>query len=247
MKLFIDTANLADIEIALKQGFIEGITTNPSLLAKEPKSEFESHIKKIVELIRRHKDNIHLSVEVFSRDPSEMIEQARRFRDTLNYGQLSVKIQIGLKELEVIRKLREDGFSVNCTCCMSVNQAILAAASGARYVSLFWGRIRDGGAAHLNQEHDLKRENAKKLGILDKNDFHPSSVVSMTRTLLDKSYRNVEIIAGSIRKAIDIRDAGLAGAHIVTIPPKFFPQMAEHFKTEEVIEQFLSDFKEWLK
>lgn len=247
MKLFVDTANLADIETTLKQGFIRGITTNPSLLAKEPKSEFEPHIKKIIDLIRKYINGIHLSVEVFSRDPSEIIGQAKRFRDTLNYDQLSIKIQIGLRELEVIRKLKEDGFSVNCTCCMSVNQAIMAAASGARYVSLFWGRIRDGGIAHLNQEHDLKRENSNKLGILDKNDFHPSSVVRMTRTLLDKSYPGVEIIVGSIRKATDIRDAGLAGAHIVTIPPKFFPQMTEHFKTEEVIEQFFSDFKEWLR
>lgn len=243
MKLFIDTANLTDIEIALKQGFIQGITTNPSLLAKEPKSEFELHIKKIIELTRTYRNGIHLSVEVFSRDPSEIISQAKRFRDTLNYEQLSVKIQIGLKELEVIRKLKEDSFSVNCTCCMSVNQAVLAAASGARYVSLFWGRIRD----ILNYKYFNQFKEAEAKGTLDAADTDPVKVVSMTRALLDKSYPGVEIIAGSIRKATDIRDAGLAGAHIVTVPPKFFPQMAEHFKTEEVIEQFLSDFKEWLR
>lgn len=246
MKLFADTANLSYIEATLKRGFIQGITTNPSLLAKEPKSEFEPHIKKIIDLVRKYRNGIHLSVEVFSRDPSEIIDQAKHFRDTLNYEQLSVKIQIGLKELEIIRRLKEDGFSVNCTCCMSVNQAVLAAASGARYVSLFWGRIRDSGIVSLNPEHDLKRKNAKQLGILDEKDFDPSSVINMTRTLLDKSYPGVEIIAGSIRKTIDIRDAGLAGAHIVTVPPKFFPQMAEHFKTEEVVEQFLDDFRKWL-
>ncbi len=246
MKLFIDTANLADIEMALKRGFVQGITTNPSLLAKEPKSNFELHIGRIVELIKKYKDGIHLSVEVFSRDPSEIIAQARRFRDVLHYEQLSIKIQIGLNELEVIRKLKEDCFSVNCTCCMSVNQVILAAASGARYVSLFWGRIRDSGVAGLNQEHDKKRENARRLGILDDKDFDPATVVTMARTLLDRSYLGVEIIAGSIRKAIDIRDAGLAGAHIVTVPPKFFLQMAGHYKTDEVVEQFLNDFKKWL-
>ena len=246
MKLFIDTANLVDIEMALKWGFVQGITTNPSLLAKEPKSEFEIHIKKIVELIRKYKNGVHLSVEVFSRDPSEIMTQARRFRDMLHYEQLSIKIQIGLNELEVIRKLREDCFSVNCTCCMDTLQAVLAAASGARYVSLFYGRIRDGGTAGLNQDHDKKRAEAMKSGILDDKDFDPAAVINMTRTLLDKSYPEVEIIAGSIRKATDIRDAGLAGAHIVTVPPKFFPQMAEHFKTEEVVEEFLANFRKWL-
>lgn len=243
MKLFIDTANLVDIEKALKQGLIEGITTNPSLLAKEPKSEFEPHIKKIIDLIRKHRNGIHLSVEVFSRDPLEIVDQAKRFRDKLDYNQLSVKIQIGFKELEVIQMLKKDGFSVNCTCCMNVNQAILAAASGARYVSLFWGRIGD----ILNEKYFNQFKEAESKGILDAADTDPTKVVSMTRALLEKNYPDVEIIAGSIRKATDIRDAGLAGAHIVTIPPKFFPQMAEHFKTEEVIEQFLSDFKEWLR
>lgn len=246
MKLFVDSANLADIEMALKRGFVQGITTNPSLLAKEPKSEFEVHIKKIIELIRKYKNDVHLSVEVFSRNLDEIIGQAKRFRDVLNYDQLSIKIQIGLEELEVIRKLKEDHFSVNCTCCMSANQAVLAAASGARYVSLFYGRIRDSGVAGLNQDHDKKRVEAIKSGILGDKDFDPVAVISMTRSLLDRSYPGVEIIAGSIRKATDIRDAGLAGAHIVTVPPKFFSQMAEHYKTDEVVEQFLNDFKGWL-
>lgn len=240
MKLFADTANLADIKSALKKGFIQGITTNPSLLAKEPKSNFEWHIGRIVELIKTHKNGIHLSVEVFSRDLDEILRQANHFRDALNYEQLSIKVQIGLEELEVIRKLKEDGFSVNCTCCMSVNQAIMAAASGARYVSLFWGRIRD------TCRSTEQRNEAEASGSLDFMDFDPKKVIIMTRALLDKSYPGVEIIAGSIRKATDIRDAGFAGAHIVTVPPKFFPQMAAHFKTDEVVEQFLADFKKWL-
>ena len=242
MKLFADTANLADIESLLKTGFIGGITTNPSLLSKEPKSSFETHIRRIVELIRTYKNGIHLSVEVFSRNPEEILYQANQFRNTLNYQQLSVKVQIGLEELQVIRKLKEDGFSVNCTCCMSVNQAILAAASGARYVSLFWGRIRDiSTVKHFSQFKEAKRD-----GILDDIDENPAKVVSMTRAIFDKSYPNVEIIAGSMRKATDIRDAGLAGAHIVTVPPRLFPLMVQHFKTDEVVEEFLSNFKNWL-
>lgn len=242
MKLFADTANLSDIESALKKGFIEGITTNPSLLAEEPKSSFELHIAQIVELIKTYKNGIHLSVEVFSRDKNIILQQANHFRDVLNYEQLSIKVQIGLEELEVIRKLKEEGFSVNCTCCMSVNQAIIAAASEARYVSIFWGRIRD----ILSDRYFKQYKSSEAEGTLDILDTDPAKVISMTRALLDKSYPGVEIIAGSIRKATDIRDAGLAGAHIVTVPPKFFPQMAQHFKTDEVVEQFLNDFEKWL-
>ncbi len=246
MKIFVDTANLQDIEEALKRGFIRGITTNPSLLSKEPKTEFKAHIGRIIELIRRHKVSLmgkpHLSVEVFSRNPDEILRQAMDFRETFQYDALSVKVQIGWDELEVIRQLNERGFSVNCTCCMSVNQAMLAAAAGARYVSLFWGRIRDG----ANDKSINDRAKAIENGVLDESDFDPAQVVSRTRKLLHVSYPRVEIIAGSIRTATDIRDAALAGAHIVTVPPKFFPQMVSHFKTDEVVNQFLTDFERWL-
>ena len=76
MKIFIDTANLEDIEEGLKRGFASGVTTNPSLLAKEPKASFEGHISKIVDLIKQYQPGAHLSVEVFSTDPDEILRQA---------------------------------------------------------------------------------------------------------------------------------------------------------------------------
>ncbi|MDP3710322.1 MAG: transaldolase family protein [bacterium] len=243
MKIFIDSANLTDIEEGLKRGFAQGVTTNPSLLAKEPKSSFEEHVKKIVELINRYQPGMSLSIEVFSKDPSEILSQAQRFVKDFSYPQLSIKVQIGWNELETIAKLSKMGISVNCTACMSVTQAVMAARAGAKYVSIFWGRIRDGGT---ELETAAQRNHLKSKKTFDDKDFDPEFVVNSTRKILDNDKVESEIIVGSIRSLTDIRDAGIAGAHIVTIPPKFFPDMTSHFKTDQVVNQFLNDFKSWL-
>ena len=244
MKIFVDTANLQEIEETLKRGFIQGVTTNPSLLAKEPKSKFEEHISKIVELLKKYQDGAHLSVEVFSQDPKEILKQAKYFKQTFQYDSLSIKVQVGWNELEVIKELSENGISVNCTACMNVTQAMMAAWAGAKYVSLFWGRIRDGGS---DEKFKNERDMAFKNKSLDNDDFDPAKVVRRTRQLIDQTGLNAEIIAGSMRGVLDIRDAVLAGAHIVTVPPKLFKDMISHFKTDEVIRQFLTDFDNWLK
>lgn len=243
MKIFIDSANLTDIEEGLKRGFAHGITTNPSLLSKEPKSSFELHIGKIIDLINRYQPGIHLSVEVFSRDPSEILRQAERFMELFQYPPLSIKVHIGWEELGVIRMLASRGFSVNCTACMSVTQAILAARAGARYVSLFWGRIRDAG---LDLEMEAVRRDLIDRKVLDERDFDPAAVVRSVRELLDRDRIESEIIVGSIRSVLDVKNAALSGAHIVTIPPKFFPGMVRHFKTDQVVNTFLTDFAAWL-
>src|SRR3989344_7222820 len=242
MKLFVDTANLTDIESAFRRGFVEGVTTNPSLLAKEPKTKFELHIGEIVNLIRKYKDGAHLSVEVFSNDPDEILRQAKNFIKVFNYPSLSIKIQIGWNELEVIHRLAKEGIAVNCTACMTVSQAVMAAQAGARYVSLFWGRIRDAGK---EEKFPSEREKLLTEGVLDKDDFDPGKIVSQTRELLDKLNLPTEIIVGSIRKVTNIRDAHASGAHIVTVPPKFFKPMVSHYKTDEVVEIFLKDFQAW--
>lgn len=243
MKIFIDSANLGDIEKCLKRGFAHGITTNPSLLAKEPKTSFESHVGKIIELINAYQPGIHLSVEVFSKNQDEILKQAQKFVQEFNYPQISVKVHVGWDELETIKKLAQMGISVNCTACMSVSQAIMAARAGAKYVSLFWGRIRDGG----NDPEKIElRNNLKERKILEENDFDPDHVIRTVRDIFDEGGFTTEIIAGSIRSILDIKHACLAGAHIITIPPKFFPDMVSHFKTDQVVEQFIKDFSEWL-
>ncbi|MBI1974767.1 MAG: hypothetical protein HYS57_00215 [Parcubacteria group bacterium] len=249
-KFFIDTANLEEINAALERGFV-GVTTNPSLLAKEPKGNYMEHLRRIVDLLRSYPladgSSPSLSVEVFTNDQKEMVRQAKEFVDMLGYPGLAIKIHIlyqGQDNLSVIRALARQGISVNCTACMSVYQAVLAAAAGAKYVSLLWGRIKDGGkpsaqfAAYYNE---LLEKN-----ILAPTDFDPKVAVSETRQILDRHYPKSEIIAGSIRSPLDIKEASLAGAHIVTLNPKFLPQMTGHFKTEEIVSQFFNDFQTWL-
>lgn len=221
MKLFVDSANLAEIDECLKRGFVSGITTNPSILSKEERQDFASHIRSIIQLIRSHDLNISLSVELFTTDADEMIVQADRFvREFGDYENLAVKVPIGWEELRVIHELRRRGVQVNCTCCMSFNQAIIAAEAGANFVSLFWGRIRDTG-------------------------YDAAGIVRQVRQTLQQRGSTAEIIVGSIRQMIDVNEAIQAGADIVTVPPKFFPLMCAHPKTDEAVAQFMRDFRAW--
>lgn len=221
MKIFVDSANLDDIEAALLRGFPSGITTNPTILAKEPRSGYEEHIGKIIELIRRHGYDIPLSVEVFTTDPDEMLRQAERFVSYFEYPNLVVKIPIGWDELRVISELRQRDVAVNCTCCMSYNQAVMAALAGANYVSLFYNRILDTGSDARSVVEQVARS------------FHANGVAS-------------EIIVGSIRHMVDVSEAFQAGADIVTVPPSFLPSLTRHPKTDETVQQFVTDYQKWV-
>jgi transaldolase len=223
VKLFVDSANLRDIEDALKRGFASGITTNPSILSKEQRRDFTAHIRDIITLLRQYKAHLPLSVELFTTDPQEMMTQAEQFLQAFgDYENLDIKVPIGWDELAVIRHIRSLGGKVNCTCCMSYNQAVMGALAGATYVSIFWGRIRDTG-------------------------YDAASVVRSVHQTFAERGCEAEIIVGSIRQMIDINEALQAGADIVTVPPKFFPAMCAHPKTDEAVQQFISDFREWTK
>jgi transaldolase len=222
MKIFVDSANLAEIEEALQRGFPAGITTNPSILSKEEKGDFREHVKRIIGLLEKYGYDIPLSVEVFSTKPEEMITQAEEFVHHFGYyANLNVKVPIGWDELAVIRELRRRQIKVNCTCCMSYNQAIMAAGAGANYVSLFFGRIKDVG-------------------------YDAAQVVRQVRATFREWQWGGEIIVGSIRHIMDVNEAMQAGADIVTVPPKFFRQLTQHPKTDEAVTQFVTDFKKWL-
>ena len=220
MKLFLDTANLEEIEQGLRLGVLSGITTNPALIAKEPKSDFLAHIKKIIELCKKYEQEIPLSIEVFKTEPEEMIKQAKEFISELDYKNLNIKIPIGWQELGVIKELSKNNIKVNCTCGFDEAQAILAANAGAKYFSFFCGRMKD-------------------IGV------DPFSVIKNTRQLLEGT--DTEIIIGSIRHMKDVVDSFLAGAHIVTAPLDILQKMAIHPKTTESVNQFLSDFKNWIE
>lgn len=245
MKLFLDTANLEDIEVALRGGFIRGITTNPSLLAKEPKANYMEHMKKIIELCKKYGGNFSLSVEVFSNDREEMISQAEQFTRVLNYKHLAVKIPVsyrGQDNLSVIKELSDNGVTVNCTACMTPLQLVMAAASGAKYVSIFYNRLRDSGAEEKFKD---EREVMLKNKIIEASDFDPDQVIREARALLT-SYPEAEIISGSIRSPLDVKRAALAGSHIVTASLKILRQALSHFKTDESVDGFLRDFASWV-
>ena len=221
MKLFVDTANLDELEQCLRRGFPCGVTTNPSILSKEQRRDFRVHVNDLIRLLQKYGCDIPLSVEVFTADPDEMVGQAEEFVGHFgHYPNLNVKVPVGWNELAVIAELRRRGIEVNCTCCMSYNQAVMAARAGANFVSLFWGRIRDIG-------------------------YDAGSVVRQVSETFRSWGSSSEIIVGSIRHIADINEAVQAGAHILTVPPKFFPQMCAHPKTDEAVHQFVTEFQKW--
>jgi transaldolase len=221
MKLFLDSANLNEIEDGIRKGAISGVTTNPSILAKEPKTDFIAHIRKIAELCKASTRALPLSVEVFTADPEKMITQALDIREKVPYEHLNIKIPIGWQELRAISALSAKGIKVNCTAIFTEAQSCLAANAGAAYVSIFMGRLRDVGG-------------------------DPSVVIANTRRMLDLAKSPAEIIVGSVRHCRDITDAHLAGAHIVTAGSKLLQEMAPHPQTAKSVDGFLKDFEKWL-
>jgi len=221
MKYFLDTANLDEIADALGKGVVSGVTTNPSLLAKEPKTNFFGHIEKIAALCKEG-GNIPLSAEVFASDPNKMYDQALEIKEKIGYDNLNIKIPIGYEELGVIHKLSRGGIDVNCTCCFTAIQMQLAAEAGAKYVSLFYNRL-------LDNQGDAFR------------------ALERTRKFIDKNKLPAEIIAGSIRNPYDVEDAWEHGAHIVTAGYKVLVNATKHLKTDESVEGFLNDFKAWIE
>lgn len=246
MKLFLDTANLNDIERALDGGYIRGITTNPSLLAKEPKTEYLLHMKKIVALLKRDGNAYPLSIEVFTDNQHVMIAQAEEFCEALNYENIAIKIHVSRgsqNNMSVVRELSQKRIQVNCTACMTPLQAIMAAASGAKYVSIFYNRIRDGA---YDQKFAIERDQLLREKNIGEDDFNPDAVIRKTRDCIQE-YPRAEIIVGSIRTPLDIMRSGLAGAHIVTASLKILQSALWHFKTDEAVGQFFRDFEAWTK
>ena len=220
MKLFIDTANIDQIRDALEKGVVSGVTTNPSLLAKEPKANFFDHVKNIAALCKAN-GSVPLSVEVFATEPDDMINQAKEIVKYVQYENLNIKIPIGYEELRVIKELSSSGIDVNCTCCFTAEQLQLAALAGAKYVSLFYNRLLDV-------------------------DGSPTDVLRKTRKFIDDNEINCEIISGSIRKAFDVSEAWNAGCHIVTAGHGIIVDMTKHSQTDKSIKGFLEDFSKWI-
>jgi len=136
MKFFIDTANLNEIKEANELGLIDGVTTNPSLIAKEKDVDFKEHIAKICSMVKGD-----VSAEVTSLDTEGMLREGREYAKIAS--NVVVKCPLTLDGLKATRILAEEGTGVNVTLCFSAAQAILAAKAGAKYISPFIGRLDD--------------------------------------------------------------------------------------------------------
>jgi transaldolase len=222
--IFADTANLTEIKELSTMGVIRGVTTNPSIIAKEPKTEFDSLINKLADFCAMHKYS--LSVEVFTESPDEILKQGFDLHKSLSNRMTSdniyIKVPVGVEEIKIIRQFADQGINVNCTACFTEQQMQAAALAGAKYVSLFYNRAKDAGI-----------------------DVH--QVLERTSNFISINKLSCEIIAGSIRKPQDISEAWDAGADIVTCSTKIIKEMLQHEGTTKSIEGFMKDFANWLK
>ena len=219
MKIFVDSADQQQIDHWLQQGVVDGATTNPSILFKDGVTDLEEGARKLATLL----GDRPLSVEVTTNDRETMLQQAREFATWARNIVVKVPVvnEYGESCLSVIHRLSQEGVVVNATAILSFNQAILAAKAGATYVSIFAGRVADEG-----------------------ND--PAVVIRNVRRWLDDWEFSTRIIVGSIRTVMDIQNAALAGAHIITIPPQFLPKMVDHRYTRETVRQFVHDAEKTL-
>ena len=213
MRFFIDTAKVEDIKKANDMGVICGVTTNPSLIAKEGR-DFVEVIKEIASIVD---GPISGEVKATTVDAEGMIKEGREIAAI--HPNMVVKIPMTVEGLKACKTLSSEGIKTNVTLIFSANQALLAARAGATYVSPFLGRIDDISGYGI----DLVRQIADNFDVAK--DIH------------------TEIIAASIRNPIHVTDCALAGADIATVPYKVIVQMTKHPLTDAGIEKFQADYK----
>lgn len=212
MKFFIDTANLADIREARDLGILDGVTTNPSLMAKEGISG-EANILKHYEAICQIVDG-DVSAEVIATDYEGMVTEGKRLAALA--PNIVVKVPMIKEGIKAIRYFSDNDIRTNCTLVFSAGQAILAAKAGATYLSPFIGRIDD-----INwYGMDLIQEIAEIYAI--------------------QGYET-EILAASIRNSRQIVDAAKSGADVVTCPLNAILGLLKHPLTDIGLAQFLQD------
>ncbi len=213
MKFFIDTANVDEIRVANDMGVIAGVTTNPSLIAKEGRDYAET----LAEIASIVDGPISGEVKATTTDVAGMIEEGRAIY-ALDPKHMVVKIPMTIEGLKAIKVLSVEGIPTNCTLIFSANQALLAARAGAAYVSPFLGRLDD-----ISQP-----------GI--------DLIQTISDMFANYDDIKTEIIAASIRNPIHVTDCALAGADIATVPFKVIEQMTKHPLTDAGIEKFKADY-----
>jgi len=263
MRIFIDSADLDEIQQGFEWGVVDGVTTNPSLLKKAVEKRTGSgqhvHLKEYISNILEVAKGTPVSLEVTEYKAEKMIEQGKRLYDLFNpvAGNVNIKIPINpafkiedsthFDGISAIRELSEAGIPVNTTLIFTPEQAMLAAKAGARFLSPFAGRIDD----------DLRK---KAHLVFDKTDYYPADGILIDDTMFDdngiisgvqlveqcvdivEEYAfEAEVLAASLRNPRQVRECALVGAHISTLPIGVIRDMLKHHKTFEGMELFTAD------
>jgi len=215
MKLFIDTADLNEIKELASWGILDGVTTNPTLLAKSGRS-FQEVIDEIFTLV-----NGPISLEVLSEKAHDMVSEAKQVISKIpqKYRKnVAIKIPMTPEGLKAVTVLSKEGIKTNVTLIFSASQSLLAAKAGATFVSPFIGRLDDNGQNGMQLIEEI-------MDIFCNYDIE------------------TEVIVASIRHPIHVIEAARLGADIATVPPDVIRKMVKHPLTDAGIQSFLNDWK----
>ena len=214
MKFFIDTANLEMIQEAQDLGILDGVTTNPSLMAKEGISgskNIVNHYKKICEIV-----DGDVSAEVISTDFDGMVNEGEALAKL--HSNIVVKVPIIKDGIKAIKYFSDKGIKTNCTLIFSAGQALLAAKAGATYVSPFIGRLDDVSTDGMD-------------------------LIAQIREIYDNYMFDTEILAASVRHPMHIIQCAEIGADVMTGPLSAITALLNHPLTDIGLAKFLADFK----
>ena len=214
MKIFLDTAEVPEIKKAFETGLIDGITTNPTLIKKSGRDPVEV-IKEISSLAPSTVQSI--SAEVVADTAEEMVDQAQAFNGLWN---VTIKVPCTVEGLKACTALAVNNYKVNVTLVFSVAQAILAEKAGASYVSPFVGRWMDNSVDGIDLIKNIRQAYTG-----------------------EGRFTTTQILGASIRDVYQVEQCALAGADIVTLPPKVFWAMYKNVLTDKGLEQFQKDWE----
>lgn len=214
MKFFIDTANLDQIREAQEMGVLDGVTTNPSLMAKEGiigRDNILEHYKRICEIVTGD-----VSAEVIATDFEGIVQEGEELAKL--HTQIIVKVPMIREGVKAIKYFSDNGIKTNCTLVFSAGQALLAAKAGATYVSPFIGRLDDISTDGLNLIHEI-------------------------RLIYDNYGYETEILAASVRHTMHVIECAKLGADVMTGPLSAITGLLNHPLTDIGLEKFLADHR----
>ncbi len=214
MKFFIDTANLDQIAEAQQLGVLDGVTTNPSLMAKEGITGTENILKHYVDICNIVEGDV--SAEVVSTEFDAMVKEGEELAKL--HEQIVVKVPMIKDGVKALKYFSDNGIRTNCTLVFSAGQALLAAKAGATYVSPFLGRLDDISTDGLN-------------------------LIAEIRQIYDNYAFETQILAASIRHTMHVIDCAKIGADVMTGPLSSIMGLLKHPLTDIGLEKFLADYR----